>query len=57
MKGLTIRHENLYNKGEIPLQYELNVKRYAMKKLKNFVLITQLIAATFLHNCKACTSG
>jgi hypothetical protein len=40
MKGLTIRHENLYNKGEIPLQYEINVKRYAMKKLKNFVLIT-----------------
>ncbi|VVM22760.1 hypothetical protein BSPWISOXPB_4100 [uncultured Gammaproteobacteria bacterium] len=40
MKGLTIRHENLYNKGEIPLQYALNVKRYAMKKLKNFVLIT-----------------
>jgi hypothetical protein len=36
MKDLTIRYENRYNKGEIPLQYELNVKRYAMKKLKNF---------------------
>jgi hypothetical protein len=34
------KYENLYNKGEIPLQYGLNVKRYAMKKLKNFVLIT-----------------
>jgi hypothetical protein len=40
MKGLIIRYENLYNKGEIPLQYGLNVKRYAMKKLKNFDFFT-----------------